>query len=100
MSHFADRLHAATKEKRSAVADDKGVFSFAALPAGTYEMAIASPGFREFRIQKLVLAPGESIRLDAFLEIGVVEMGIIVMEIDSPRDRVMKIDGITIRYEE
>jgi hypothetical protein len=62
-------------------------------------LAVASPGFKELKVPKLALERGEAITLDVTLEIyGEVMVGIIAM--DDPRERLLKIEGITIRYEE
>lgn len=90
----------ATKERRAAVTDDEGVFAFAALPAGTYDVRIAATGFVEFRLQPLTLKSGEAVTVEAILEIGEPQTGIVIVDIPDPSERVMKIDGVKIRYDE
>ena len=49
--------------------DDKGVASFAALPAGDCLVAVRSPGFREWRCS-VALTAGDQGRLEARLEVS------------------------------
>jgi carboxypeptidase family protein len=48
-------------------ASASGSYSLTDLPAGTYEIAIASPGLQPFRKEKVTVQAGEAVRVDARL---------------------------------
>jgi TonB family protein len=50
--------------------DSQGNFSFAALPAGEYEMRALKPGFEEFRIAQIVLVQGRESVQNITLNVG------------------------------
>lgn len=50
--------------------NSQGFYSFPALPAGKYEVAIKSPGFEEYRQTGLVLDVNTALRVDASLKVG------------------------------
>jgi Carboxypeptidase regulatory-like domain len=90
-----------TKQQHSATTDDNGVFRFAALAAGDYALAVAAPNFKELNFPKIALAQDEAVSFDAVLEVdGAMTMGVIVMDYHDPQERVLKIEGIRIRYDE
>jgi hypothetical protein len=56
--------------EQNATADDAGHFEILALPIGPYAVTVAMPGFKTWRIERLVLTVGERSRLSPVLEVG------------------------------
>ncbi|HEX8816643.1 MAG TPA: carboxypeptidase regulatory-like domain-containing protein [Terriglobales bacterium] len=54
----------------TATTNDRGEYTIAALPPSTYTLTIDEPGFKEFRTEGLVLAPGQDVVRDASLELA------------------------------
>lgn len=63
-------IHAGTGVKATAVSDANGGYHFFALPAGTYRLAIARPGFAGLQRDGISLAVGDRISLDLALSVG------------------------------
>ena len=53
----------------SAISDAQGNYTFAALPAGEYQIEINYQGFQKFK-QKLTVAAGQPVHVDAALQVG------------------------------
>ena len=53
---------------QTATTNDRGEYSLAGLPAGTYGLTISAPAFKDFRSDGLTLVAGQSIPIDAVLE--------------------------------
>jgi hypothetical protein len=53
---------------QTATTNDRGEYSLAGLPTGTYTLTISAPAFKDFRSDGLALTAGQSIALDAVLE--------------------------------
>ncbi|HEY7387821.1 MAG TPA: TonB-dependent receptor [Bryobacteraceae bacterium] len=47
-----------------------GNYTIAELPAGTYELSVAAPGFKKFLRPGLIIQAAQTIRVDATLDIG------------------------------
>jgi len=47
-----------------------GLYTFSAIPAGTYDVSISAPGFSTFNTQKIVLRINTVVRVDATLQVG------------------------------
>lgn len=73
---------------------DDGEFLVAALPPGVYALEISSPGFSHFRRDELRFGSGESARLRATLDVGVLMGEIVIIPEDKPP--VESNNGITI----
>jgi outer membrane receptor protein involved in Fe transport len=56
-----------TSQTRTAAADAEGIFVFAALPVGGYELRVERPGFASYRQTGLELELGQTIHLDIAL---------------------------------
>lgn len=95
-----------TKQKRLTVSDENGYYQFPTLPAGSYRLDIESNvGFEKFTVKDFQVRADESVRLSAtlFLSAQTVTVGILVdgdYERSKPGETVLKIDGVTIRYDD
>lgn len=54
----------ATQKLYSTTSSEKGVYTLAQLPTGTYDLAIAVPGFNDYSQKNLVVAAGQTLRFD------------------------------------
>ena len=54
----------ATKMVYKATSSDKGVYTLTQLPAGVYDLSIAATGFNPYSQQNVVVAAGQTLRLD------------------------------------
>src|SRR3954451_21227878 len=59
-----------TGQSRPTVADPSGVFPFATVPPGTYEIRANKPGFSNFVQTGLVVSPDAIVRVDVALRLG------------------------------
>ena len=50
--------------------DPAGAYAFAGLPPGTYGITATRPGFKTFAARLISVNPGETVRIDATLELG------------------------------
>jgi Carboxypeptidase regulatory-like domain len=55
---------------QTAGTDEKGEFQVDGLTAGIYEVSISAQGFKRFEVASVVLAPGQTARADAKLEVA------------------------------
>jgi hypothetical protein len=77
----------ASKDKRSAVSNSSGFFSFIAVPAGTYSVQVSQTGFGTFTEKNIELHPSDERTLtDIKLKIGTVETSITVNSAASAID--------------
>src|SRR4029450_8024731 len=60
----------ATGVKNTATTNAEGVYSFLALPAGTYRVDVQQSGFKDFRKVDIVLNANAVLRLDIPLQVG------------------------------
>lgn len=60
----------ATGSQRSTQSSSAGLYSFAALPAGAYDVAVEATGFRQAKFAAVTVAVGAVVTLDARLEVG------------------------------
>jgi hypothetical protein len=60
----------ATRFDRSAQTDAEGRYHIEAIPAGSYEVSAAAPGFRKEVIEQLVVEVGRALQRDFWLEVG------------------------------
>ncbi|MBZ5662339.1 MAG: TonB-dependent receptor [Acidobacteriia bacterium] len=56
-----------TSQTRTAAADAEGIFVFAALPVGSYELRVERPGFASYRQTGIELELGQTLHLDIAL---------------------------------
>ncbi|HTC47257.1 MAG TPA: carboxypeptidase regulatory-like domain-containing protein [Candidatus Aquilonibacter sp.] len=56
---------------QSATADDKGKYSIQGLPAGTYTISVTARQYKNFVVENIPLAAGNSLPLDVLMEPGV-----------------------------
>ena len=66
-----------------AASTNTGNYSLNELPAGTYELSIAVPGFKKYVRQNLGLLVRQTLRIDAVLEVGAATESITVNEAAS-----------------
>jgi protocatechuate 3,4-dioxygenase beta subunit len=64
----AVKISAASKIVATTVSDDKGNYSFAGLPPGSYTVTATQTGFKDFVASDITLAAGTQLPLDATLE--------------------------------
>jgi Carboxypeptidase regulatory-like domain/TonB dependent receptor len=69
----------ATGVTNETVSNSSGTFAVAALDAGTYEATVSLPGFKTFKVDKIVLTPGDTANVTAKLEVGQAEETITVV---------------------
>lgn len=60
-----------THETRSSQTNSSGDYVFNLLQPGHYEVDISAPGFRQFKIMDQALSGGDTVRLNAKLQLGV-----------------------------
>jgi len=58
--------------QRTVMTDQKGFYSFLALPVGTYNVTIRKDGFKEFQQTSIVIDANSAVRVDARLQVGAV----------------------------
>jgi hypothetical protein len=75
-----------TKEKFAAITNDEGVFNFAALEAGAYQVEVVVAGFRPLRFAELHIYTGELIDLDITLYSDIGSTVIVGIMISSDED--------------
>jgi hypothetical protein len=56
--------------ERVVVTDQKGFYSFLALPVGTYTISVRKSGFKEFRQTAFAIDANSAVRVDARLQVG------------------------------
>src|SRR5690348_4438009 len=59
-----------TGQSRESVTDAAGTYTFASLPADTYDVSISAPGFQVFKVNSVLVAADSRIRVDAALKVG------------------------------
>jgi hypothetical protein len=62
--------HTTTGVVHRAFASDRATYELRQLPAGTYDVSVTLIGFRPFRRENVVLAAGQTLRLDIRMEDG------------------------------
>jgi hypothetical protein len=72
-----------TNKKFSAKTSDKGEFTLAQLPAGTYTFEVAFPGFMALTIKGFKVGAGETLSVKASLAIGETLTGVVVVTTPS-----------------
>jgi hypothetical protein len=60
----------ATNVSRATVSNDAGIYSFPALPPGTYSLRVSKPGFKTFTRGDIVLQVQQNARIDVVLTVG------------------------------
>ena len=68
----------ATGVTNETVSNATGNFAVASLDAGTYEATVSLTGFKTFKVDKIVLTPGDTANITAKLEVGQAEETITV----------------------
>ena len=63
-------LSAETGIRREVVTDQKGFYSFLALPVGTYAISVHKNGFKEFRQTGIAIDANSAVTVDARLQVG------------------------------
>jgi hypothetical protein len=56
--------------QRVVITDQKGFYSFLALPVGTYVISVHKSGFKEFRQTTIAIDANSAVRVDARLQVG------------------------------
>lgn len=73
-----------TGSSRSAVTNDSGLFVFANLPVGFYEMKVDASGFASFEVRRFAVNVGQAVELTIPLKVASEASSITVMEEVSP----------------
>lgn len=95
-----------TKKTYTTASDDNGAYHFSALPAGSYELVVTVPGFEKLKVKGIALGANEAVQIDATLLVSgeTITVGILGdLYSDKPEkagETVLKIDGVTIRYDD
>ena len=55
---------------RTTISDQKGFYSFLALPVGTYTVLVSKDGFKEFKQTSLSIDANSAVRVDVRLQVG------------------------------
>jgi hypothetical protein len=63
-------MNRATRAQRDTVTDDQGVYAFAVVPVGQYDLEITFPGFLVYRRPGLSIDVNSAIQMDAVLQIA------------------------------
>lgn len=63
---------------RTVLTNQSGVYQFTFLPAGTYDLEVAAPGFKTRTEKDLTLAVAQNVRMDITLEVGNVNENVTV----------------------
>src|SRR6185369_6414773 len=62
-----------TGQSRESLTDAAGTYTFASLPADTYDVSISAQGFQLFKVNSVLVAADSRIRVDAALKVGAIE---------------------------
>src|SRR5580658_612974 len=65
-----------TNESREAQTNDTGVFSFPAIPAGTYTVEVRKAGFQTAIQREIVVQNNTVVRADSALQVGTVNQNV------------------------
>jgi hypothetical protein len=63
---------------RNTTTNSDGAYVAAALPAGTYDIAVTSPGFQKYEAKSVVLPVAQKLRVDISLTVGAITEEVIV----------------------
>jgi carboxypeptidase family protein len=63
---------------RTVKTDQKGFYSFLALPIGTYTISVHREGFKDFLQKEIVIDANSAVRADAKLQVGAVKQEVVV----------------------
>lgn len=69
------------------ITSSTGIYVFANLPPGTYRLTVEMPGFKTIKSEGIVLAPGQTVRLDFTLEPSEIEDESVTRRPDAGLDR-------------
>lgn len=78
--------NSASKDTRKGASNDEGVYSFPALPPGTYTLTVTRQGFKAARQTNITLHPTDDRNLDVLLRVGATSEEITVNDTDEPPD--------------
>ncbi len=70
--------NAANGINRSGTTNDSGDYLFASLPIGSYNLTVASTGFKKYEAKGVVLRVAEKARINVALEVGTISTEVIV----------------------
>jgi hypothetical protein len=84
-----------TTESRETQSNDSGVYSFPAIPAGTYSVEVRKNGFQTFTRKEVVVINNAVVRVDVALQVGSVQESIQV----SAEAAALQTDGADVRAE-
>src|ERR1700677_4367067 len=74
-------MHVETGTVYQAATSATGNYTLSELPTGTYEIKIAVQGFKNFVRQNIILPVGQTVRIDARLEVGSLSDSVIVTDV-------------------
>jgi hypothetical protein len=84
-----------TNESREAQTNDTGVFSFPAIPAGTYTVEIRKAGFQTAIQKEIVVQNNSVVRVDSALQVGTVNQNVEV----TAATAALQTDSMDVRQE-
>src|SRR5262245_61545552 len=73
-------INTGTNAERSAVSDERGDYTIALLPIGTYRIQAELPGFKKGLAENIKLNVNDRLRIDFSLQVGAVTESLIVTE--------------------
>ncbi|HEY6341380.1 MAG TPA: carboxypeptidase-like regulatory domain-containing protein [Bryobacteraceae bacterium] len=73
--------HVETGTVYQAASSATGNYTLSELPTGTYEITITAQGFKNFVRQNIILPVGQTIRIDATLQVGSVSESVVVSDV-------------------
>ncbi len=73
-----------TNEKREAISDDNGIYTFNALPSDHFQLTVERSGFKKKEVAELTLIPDQANNLDVELNVGDVQETVTVNGSSEP----------------
>jgi hypothetical protein len=64
---------------RAATSNASGDYLFAALPIGSYNVAVAAPGFKKYAARGIILAVAQKARVDVMMQVGAASTEVTVL---------------------
>ncbi|MCI0422126.1 MAG: TonB-dependent receptor, partial [Acidobacteria bacterium] len=89
--------HSGTGLERETQTEESGFYVLNFLPVGNYLVTVEVPGFKQAKLQNIVLEIGQTRTVDVKLEVGEVQQVVEVFETSPPLDRNSAVIGTVIQ---
>lgn len=89
--------HLGTGLERETQTEESGTYALNFLPVGAYTVIVEASGFKQARVQNVVLEIGQTRTLDVRLEVGEMQQTVDVVETSPPLDRNSAVIGTVIQ---